>query len=126
MKRDKYIVIQKAITTVGDTGGSRSTWTTHWQGWAKVEEMTYSTAMEESQWTGNKAIRVNLRKFPVTDLINSTMRISYRGILYLINSKIELDRFNYEIMASTKETNASINIQDEQINNMDSSLDTIL
>ena len=105
MKRDKFITVQKAVTTVGATGGSRSTWTTHWTGWASVEEMTYSTAIEESQWTGNKSIRVNIRKFPVTDLINSTMRIVYRNTTYLINSKVELDRFTYQIMASTKETN---------------------
>lgn len=103
MKRDKFISVQKATTVLTDTGGSRSTWTTHWSGWARVDEMTYNTAMEESQWTGNKNIRVNIRKFPVTEMINSTMRIVYRGQNYLINSKVELDRFTFQLMASIKE-----------------------
>jgi len=102
MKRDKWLIIQKSTTTVGQTGGSRSTWTTHWQGWANVEESTYNTAMEEGQWSGNKAIKCNVRKFPITGEINSTYRINYRGINYLIGSVRELDRFTLEIMASTK------------------------
>ena len=102
MKRDKWLIIQKATTTKGDTGGSRTTWLTYWQGWAMVEESTFSTAMEEGQWSGNKAIKCNVRKFPNTNQIDATYRISYRGVNYLIGSVRELDRFTLEIMATTK------------------------
>ena len=122
MKRDKFIIVQRGIFTVGETGGSRTTWASHWTGWANVEEMTYTTAMEESQWTGNKTIRVNIRKFPVTEKINSTMRIIYRGQTYLINSKVELDRFTYQIMASVKELN-ELEVEEPTIEN---ALDTNL
>lgn len=102
MKRDKWLIIQKATYTLTETGGSRATWVTHWQGWASVEESTYRTAMEESQWAGNKSIKINVRKFPVTGQINSSYRVNYRGIVYLIGSVRELDRFTLEIIASTK------------------------
>lgn len=102
MKRDKWLVIQKATFTLTESGGSRSTWLTHWQGWANVEESSYRTAMEESQWSGNKAIKCNVRKFPITGEINSTYRINYRGDIYTIGSVRELDRFTLEIMATIK------------------------
>ena len=105
MKRDKYIAVQASINSVGATGGSRATWITHWTGWASIDENNYSTTMEQSQWVGNKSIKVNIRKFPVTEQINSSMRIIYRDQVYLINSKIELDRFTYQITATIKERN---------------------
>jgi SPP1 family predicted phage head-tail adaptor len=103
MRRDKFITVQKAVTVDGSTGGSRSTWVPHWQGWAQVKDMTYKTVLEQSQWTGNKSIQVNIRKFPITDAINTSMRVLYRDEVYLIGAKIELDRFTLQLLAITKQ-----------------------
>jgi SPP1 family predicted phage head-tail adaptor len=103
LKRSKYITIQEPVNTVTATGGSRNTsWTTFWSGWCEIVESTYTTAMEESQFTGNKAVQVNIRKNGKTDNITTSMRMIYRDKQYLINSVRELDRFTLELMAKIK------------------------
>ena len=103
MKREKYITIQTPVNTVTATGGSRNTsWAVYWSGWAEIAENTYQTAMEESQWSGNKAVRVNIRKNGTTDNITTSMRMIYRDKPYLINSVKEIDRFTLELMAKIK------------------------
>jgi SPP1 family predicted phage head-tail adaptor len=103
MKRDKFIVIQAPVNQTTSTGGSRNVaWTTFFSGWANVVESTYTTAMEESQFTGNKAVQVNIRKNGKTDNITTSMRMIYRDKQYLINSVRELDRFTLELMAKIK------------------------
>jgi SPP1 family predicted phage head-tail adaptor len=103
LKRSKYITIQEPVNTITATGGSRNTsWSVFWSGWAEVLESTYQTAMEESQWTGNKAVQVNIRKNGKTDNITTSMRMIYRDKQYLINSVRELDRFTLELMAKIK------------------------
>ena len=96
-------MIQASINTVTATGGSRSTWVTYWSGWARIDEKAYSTTLEQSQWTGNHTINIAIKKYPVTDMINTTMRVLYRNELYLINSKVELDRFTLQFTASKKQ-----------------------
>jgi SPP1 family predicted phage head-tail adaptor len=103
LKRSKYITIQEPVNTVTATGGSRNTsWSVFWSGWCEIVESTYTTAMEESQFTGNKAVQVNIRKNGKTDNITTSMRMIYRDKQYLINSVRELDRFTLELMAKIK------------------------
>jgi head-tail adaptor len=105
MKREKYIFVQQEIFTQGDTGGSRSMWQMFWGGWAKVTESSYATALEEGQWSGNKAIRFEVRKNSITEKIATDMRVVYRDKKYLIDSVVEVDKFSLSIMAKIKERN---------------------
>lgn len=103
MKRDKFISIQEPIITIGSTGGTREMYVQFWTGWASVDELSYSTGMEQGQYVGNKSIKVVLWKNRKTDKINTSMRIDYRSKTYLINSIRELDRFTMEVIATIKE-----------------------
>jgi head-tail adaptor len=103
MKRDKFIIIQEPIMTVGPTGGTREIYVQYWSGWGQVNERSYGTSMEEGQFSGNKTIQVMLWKNGKTDKINTAMRIDYRSNTYLINSIREIDRFTLELTAVIKE-----------------------
>lgn len=103
MKRDKYILIQKPIFTATETGGTKAAYTVFWQGWAEVIEKTYSTTLEQSQWTGNKMLTFNIRKNGKTDQLTTDMRISYRGKIYDLDAIREIDRFTLEVNAKIKQ-----------------------
>jgi hypothetical protein len=105
MNRDKFIIVQKPIFVNTATGGSRSTWLIHWQGWGQVKEMAYTTAIEQSQYAGNKVIKATIRKFPITEQITTSDKLIYHHKEYIINSITELDRFNFEVIAIHKERN---------------------
>lgn len=103
MKREKFLTIQEPTNQITATGGSRNvSWSIFWQGWGSLEESTYTTALEESQFTGNKAVRVIIRKNGKTDNITTSMRMIYRDKQYLINAVKEIDRFYLELMAKIK------------------------
>jgi head-tail adaptor len=103
MRRDKFVSIQEPIMTLGATGGTREIYVNYWTGWVRVDELAYSTSMEEGQYVGNKMIRIQIWKNAKTDKINTAMRIDYRSNTYLINSIRELDRFTLEVTGMIKE-----------------------
>lgn len=102
MVRDKYIFVRVPEFTDGATGGSTTTYTEYWKGWAKVNENPYVTGMESGQIVGNKPATFNIHKNEVSKNITSNMLLFYRGEDYLISSIIELDPFSLQLTARKK------------------------
>lgn len=107
MKLDKYIFIQAEIYTDTPDGGSTSTFSEFWKGWAKVVEKNYNTVMESGQFVGSKASEFTIRKNSITDGINTAMRVVYRSREYLIRDVIEIDPYYLKMIATEKERNGS-------------------
>lgn len=103
MIRDKYLKIQKPTITKTDQGGTTQTWAEYWAGWGKVDEMNFKEAMEFGQPTANRPIRVMIRKNSLTELIDSSYRLQYRGRNYDITmGPREVDAYTLELMASCR------------------------
>lgn len=103
MKLDKYIKVEQESFTETPDGGTTTTTAIYWQGWAMVLEKSYNTVLESGQYVGAKASEFTIYKNELSELIDSTMLIDYRGNKYVIKDVIELDPFYLKIVATKRE-----------------------
>jgi len=103
MKRDKFIKVHEISFDETATGGTTETSSLFWSGWANVSEKGYSTNSESGQWTGIKGTSFAILKNEVSALINTSMKLEYRGKIYVIGSVYELDPFTLSVLATEKE-----------------------
>ena len=103
MNLPKYIKIQKPTLTLDDQGGTVETLANYWSGWGKVEEMSWKQSLEYGQPTSNRTIKVIVRKNGLTEDINGSYKLIYRGVDYdIVQAPREITPFYIEILASCR------------------------